>query len=277
MAKIKVSIPTFLKWAGGKQSLLQEIKQYLPEEINTYHEPFLGGGAVFFYIQQVHKPEKVFLSDLNHILVDVFRNVRDHTDELIEHLKEHKQQHDEEYYYEMRDRFNELDKTLEKSALFLYLNKTCFNGLYRENSKGEFNVPIGSYKNPNIVRAAALQKASRLLQSVQIKEQDFESSKEDMEAGDFVYLDPPYDPVSDTSNFTSYSGEDFGKDDQARLAEFCKKIDETGVLFMLSNSNTDFINELYSDFNLHKVTAKRSISANAEGRGDIFEVLVTNY
>ncbi|MBN1502301.1 DNA adenine methylase [Candidatus Woesearchaeota archaeon] len=277
---ISITLPVFVKWAGGKSKLIPQFKEHFPEKVESYYEPFLGGGAVFFYFTQFYKPNKLVLSDINHVLVELYRNVKENPDQLIKLLKEHKSKHtpdSSKYYYKMRERYNQLHNTIEKSALFLYLNKTCFNGLYRENAKGHFNVPIGRYKNPSIVNAGEIKKASSLLKNAEVFEQDFENILPSVNKNDFVYLDPPYHPVSETSSFTSYSKQDFGKEDQKRLAEFCKKLDKKGVKFMLSNSDTKFVKELYSEFNIHLVSTRRMISADKTKRKTINEVVVKNY
>jgi DNA adenine methylase len=277
---IDFDLPIFVKWAGGKTKLIPQFKKYFPEKIDTYFEPFLGSGAIFFYLIQTHKPKEVILSDVNHILIELYKNVKFNPDKLIDLLQEHKNNHsasNSEYYYKMRDRYNQLKNTIEKSALFLYLNKTCFNGLYRENAQGYFNVPMGKYKNPSIVNLADIKKASFILKNVEIKEQDFENILPIVKKDDFIYLDPPYHPVSETSSFTSYSKGDFGKQDQKRLADFCKNIDEKGAKFMLSNSDTNFIKELYSEFNINLVSTRRMISADKKKRNLINELVITNY
>ena len=277
---IDFDLPIFVKWAGGKTKLIPQFKKYFPEKIDTYFEHFLGSGAIFFYLIQTHKPKEVILSDVNHILIELYKNVKFNPDKLIDLLQEHKNNHsasNSEYYYKMRDRYNQLKNTIEKSALFLYLNKTCFNGLYRENAQGYFNVPMGKYKNPSIVNLADIKKASFILKNVEIKEQDFENILPIVKKDDFIYLDPPYHPVSETSSFTSYSKGDFGKQDQKRLADFCKNIDEKGAKFMLSNSDTNFIKELYSEFNINLVSTRRMISADKKKRNLINELVITNY
>jgi len=275
-----IDLPVFVKWAGGKGKLIPQFEKHFPEKIDTYFEPFLGSGAIFFHIVQSHKPKKIILSDVNHILIELYRNVKENPDHLIKLLREHKKNHtpeNSEYYYNMREKYNQLQNTIEKSALFLYLNRTCFNGLYRENSKGHFNVPMGKYKNPSIVNDTKLLKASQILKNAEVLEKDFEEILDSVKKGDFVYLDPPYHPVSETSSFTSYSKDDFGKEDQKRLAKFCKKLNEKGAKFMLSNSDTKFIKTLYSEFNIHLVSTRRMISADKSKRNMINEVVVTNY
>ncbi|AWC27147.1 DNA methyltransferase [Bacillus cytotoxicus] len=274
--KNKLAQP-FLKWAGGKRQLLPEIRKYLPQKIKTYYEPFIGAGAVLFDIQ----PKKAVINDINTELVNVYETIKNHADELIEDLKKHK--NDKDYFYEIRDldrrpEYKQLSP-IERASRIIYLNKTCFNGLFRVNSQGQFNVPFGKYKNPQIVNEVVIRAVHNYLSSndVQIMNEDFETVVETAKKGDFVYFDPPYDPVSDTSSFTGYSLDGFNKDDQKRLKYLFVELDKRGVNVMLSNSATDFIKELYEGFNIQIVSASRNINANASGRGKIDEVLVMNY
>lgn len=274
--KNKLAQP-FLKWAGGKRQLLPEIRQYVPKKINTYYEPFIGAGAVLFDIQ----PKKAVINDINIELVNVYEMIKNHADELIEDLRKH--ENDKDYFYEIRD----LDRKpeyknlspIERASRIIYLNKTCFNGLFRVNSQGQFNVPFGKYKNPQIVNEVVVRAVHNYLSSndVQIMNEDFEAVVENAKKGDFVYFDPPYDPVSDTSSFTGYSLDGFNKDDQRRLKYLFVELDKKGVNVMLSNSATDFIKELYEGFNIQIVSASRNINSKASGRGKIDEVLVMNY
>ncbi|HHQ45505.1 MAG TPA: DNA adenine methylase [Candidatus Altiarchaeales archaeon] len=275
-----MEIPTIVKWAGGKKQLLDQFKTLYPKEFNDYYEPFIGGGAVFFHLKQLDGHRKYFISDNNKDLVEVYRAVKDDIDQLIKLLETYKKNHmknPKEHYYKIRDDFNKTTSGVERAAEFIYLNKTCFNGLYRVNSKGGFNVPIGNYKNPGIVNEKSLRKASRLLQGVEIECMPFEETLKLPKKGDFIYLDPPYHPLSETSSFTSYTKEDFTEKDQERLLEYYKKLDRRGCLLMLSNSDTEFIKQLYRDYDLHKVKAKRAISCKGEGRGEIKELVITNY
>jgi DNA adenine methylase len=274
--KNKLAQP-FLKWAGGKRQLLPEIRKYLPQKIKTYYEPFIGAGAVLFDIQ----PKKAVINDINTELVNVYETIKNHADELIEDLKKH--ENDKDYFYEIRDldrrpEYKQLSP-IERASRIIYLNKTCFNGLFRVNSQGQFNVPFGKYKNPQIVNEVVIRAVHNYLSSndVQIMNEDFEAVVETAKKGDFVYFDPPYDPVSDTSSFTGYSLDGFNKDDQKRLKYLFVELDKRGVNVMLSNSATDFIKELYEGFNIQIVSASRNINANASGRGKIDEVLVMNY
>lgn len=276
MAKNKLAQP-FLKWAGGKRQLLPEIRKYIPKKINTYYEPFLGAGAVLFDIQ----PKKAVINDVNTELINTYIAIRDHVDELINDLKKHK--NEKEYFYAIRDldrkeEFKELS-LVEKASRIIYLNKTCFNGLFRVNSQGHFNVPFGKYKNPQIVNEIVLRVVHNYLNSndITILNVDFEKAVENAKKGDFIYFDPPYDPVSDTSSFTGYSLYGFDKDDQIRLRDLFVELDKRGCKVLLSNSATDFIKDLYKDFHIEVVSANRNINANASRRGRIDEVLVMNY
>jgi DNA adenine methylase len=276
VAKNKLAQP-FLKWAGGKRQLLPEIRKYIPKKINTYYEPFLGAGAVLFDIQ----PKKAVINDVNTELINTYIAIRDHVDELINDLKKHK--NEKEYFYAIRDldrkeEFKELS-LVEKASRIIYLNKTCFNGLFRVNSQGHFNVPFGKYKNPQIVNEIVLRAVHNYLNSndITILNVDFEKAVENAKKGDFIYFDPPYDPVSDTSSFTGYSLYGFDKDDQIRLRDLFVELDKRGCKVLLSNSATDFIKDLYKDFHIEVVSANRNINANASRRGKIDEVLVMNY
>ncbi|MFO1444338.1 DNA adenine methylase [Bacillus sp. Bva_UNVM-123] len=270
-------VQPFLKWAGGKRQLLPEIRKYIPTKINTYYEPFIGAGAVLFDIQ----PEKAVINDINIELVNVYQVIKSNADELIEDLKKH--ENDKEYFYEIRN----LDRTpaymelspIERASRIIYLNKTCFNGLFRVNSKGQFNVPFGKYKNPQIVNEHVIRAVHSYLSTndVQILNTDFEKVVEGAKEGDFIYLDPPYDPVSSTSSFTSYSLDGFNREDQQRLKNLFVELDRRGCNVLLSNSATDFIKELYEDYHIEIVSASRHINAKASGRGKIDEVLVMNY
>jgi len=276
VTKNKLAQP-FLKWAGGKRQLLPEIRKYIPKKINTYYEPFLGAGAVLFDIQ----PKKAVINDINTELINTYIAIRDHVDELINDLKKHK--NEKEYFYAIRDldRKEEFKKLslVERASRIIYLNKTCFNGLFRVNSQGHFNVPFGKYKNPQIVNEIVLRAVHNYLNSndITILNVDFEKAVENAKKGDFIYFDPPYDPVSDTSSFTGYSLYGFDKDDQIRLRDLFVELDKRGCKVLLSNSATDFIKDLYKDFHIEVVSANRNINANASRRGKIDEVLVMNY
>jgi DNA adenine methylase len=262
----------FLKWAGGKTKLIQQYNFYFPKVYKTYYEPFLGGGAVFFYLN----PTNATLTDINAELVNAYRCVKDNVEELIKLLDIHQLKHSRDYYYDVRRFAYATD--LEKAARLIYLNKTCFNGLYRENSQGEFNVPIGKYKNPKICNPVLLRAVSVTLQNAQIEVRPFEDILNYARSGnDFVYFDPPYHPLSSTSNFTAYSRYLFSQNDQIRLKEVFAELAKRGVKVMLSNSDCEFIRELYSEFNIYSILASRLINSKATNRGKISEVLITSY
>ncbi len=262
----------FLKWAGGKTKLIQQYNFYFPKVYKTYYEPFLGGGAVFFYLN----PTNATLTDINAELVNAYRCVKDNVEELIKLLDIHQLKHSRDYYYDVRRFAYATD--LEKAASLIYLNKTCFNGLYRENSQGEFNVPIGKYKNPKICNPVLLRAVSVTLQNAQIEVRPFEDILNYARSGnDFVYFDPPYHPLSSTSNFTAYSRYLFSQNDQIRLKEVFAELAKRGVKVMLSNSDCEFIRELYSEFNIYSILASRLINSKATKRGKISEVLITSY
>lgn len=265
----------FLKWAGGKGQLLAQMDRFLPKQFRTYYEPFLGGGAVFFYLQ----PKRAVLSDSNPDLVGAFLAVRDDPKDLMNALDRHNSGRlSESYFYEIRDRLNPSDLSpVGRAARTIFLNKTCFNGLYRVNARGKFNVPWGNYKNPRLYDRGNLVRASRLLRGKKILLVDYRKALTAANFGDFVYLDPPYHPLSETSRFTSYTKEDFGDKDQRKLAETCRRLDRRGVLFALSNSPTPLVLSLYEGFHIERLKAKRAISSKGTGRGPIDELLVMNY
>jgi DNA adenine methylase len=264
-------VKPFIKWAGGKSQLLSQYEPYLPKSFHTYYEPFLGGGAVFFHL----KPERAVLSDSNEHLVTTYYCVRDYLDDLVALLQEHKARHCSDYYYQVRS--HQPTTELEQAAKFIYLNKTCFNGLYRVNSKGLFNVPIGSYKDPAICDVDALSAASAALQGADLDVADFQVVADRATADDFVYLDPPYAPISDTSDFTGYTKDRFGEADQIRLRDLFTKLAWRGVKVALSNSDCLFIRELYQDFQIIEVQAGRAINSNGSSRGKISELLIVSY
>ena len=262
----------FLKWAGGKSRLIPQYLPYFPKKFTNYYEPFLGGGAVFFHLQ----PKSAVLTDINANLINTYCCVRDRVEELITYLNKHELRHNKEYYYDVRSYPGGTE--IERAARLIYLNKTCFNGLYRENSKGEFNVPMGKYKNPRICNADLLRSVSALLKSVTIEQRHFEDVlKYAHSAEDFVYFDPPYFPINDTSYFTSYSRDAFTKDDQIRLREVFAELASKKVKVLLSNSDCEFIRELYSGFKIYPILAARAINSKAKLRGKVAEVLITSY
>tara|TARA_Y100000310_G_scaffold317650_1_gene370742 strand:- start:292 stop:1140 length:849 start_codon:yes stop_codon:yes gene_type:complete len=278
---MKKEVPTLVKWAGGKKQLIEQFKPLFPKKISTYIDPFVGGGAIAFYMLKYY-PEikKVILSDINEELINVYNIVKENVENLIIELKQHKEYHMErgkDYYLQIRAAdLNELTP-LTRAARFIYLNKTCFNGLYRVNSKGGFNVPIGDQKNPGVCIEEDLREISKLLKKVKIKVMPFEKIITIANAGDFIYFDPPYYPLKGKPSFTTYAKNKFLEEEQEMLAEIFKKLDKKGCKVMLSNSDTKFIKDLYKDYNITKVKATRMINCNAKNRGKINEVVVRNY
>ncbi|MCB1193640.1 MAG: DNA adenine methylase [Leptospiraceae bacterium] len=276
MRKSKLVAPV-VKWVGGKRQVLTEIQKYIPKYTN-YYEPFVGGGAVLFELQ----PNNAIVNDKNNELISMYQVIKSNVEELINDLKQHK--NDESYFYETReldrnkDKYNKLDP-IQKASRIIFLNKTCYNGLFRVNRAGEFNAPFGSYKNPNIVNEVTLRAVNKYFNknNITILCCDFEAALNGVKKGAFVYLDPPYDPVSDTASFTGYEKGGFGKKEQIRLKEVCDVLDKQGVKFLLSNSSTDFIKELYKEYRIEVIQAKRAINSNPNKRGEIDEVLVRNY
>ena len=275
-----IKVKPFVKWAGGKRQILDKLKERLPEEYNTYYEPFVGGGALLFELE----PKNAVINDFNDELINVYKVLCDEVkfNKMIKLLNKHEAKHSEEYYYEIRnkDRNKRSFKRLAehtRAARTIYLNKACFNGLYRVNSKGEFNVPFGKKDKVNTYEGSNLNLLNYYLSSnnFQILNGDFEKAVETAQKGDFIYFDPPYD--SDTSTFTSYTEVGFGKNEQIRLAKVFKDLSNRGCYVMLSNHNTKLINELYSEFNIHVIEAKRNINSNGQKRGTVEEVIITNY
>lgn len=294
-------VKPILKWAGGKRQLLDEIYSRFPDDYEHYHEPFFGGGAVFFDLE----PDDGTINDTNPRLVNFYEVVRDNPEELISRLREFddpesspdesqkfadenwKGKEVEQFFYQQRARFNRRayadvewptdgEDRIEEAALLLYLNRTCYNGLYRENSSGGFNVPIGSYSDPDWVMADRIRAAHRVFVNTDIRNEDFEYVINVAEGGDLVYLDPPYQPMSATANFAEYSAEGFGREDQERLLETVKQLDKMGVYFVLSNSGVMY--EMYDDagFIVEKEGATRSINSDGTSRGEVDEIIATN-
>jgi len=271
----------FVKWVGGKRQLLRQFRElglYPPEDFNpitnTYYEPFVGGGAVFFDLI----PKNAKLSDLNNELVTTYNVIKNNVDELIQSLQKHI--YDKEYYLEVRAKKVEDLSDVEVASRFIFLNRTGFNGLYRVNKSGQFNVPFGRYNNPVICDEDNLRRVSDALQDVTITHQDYKNVLKTAKSGDFIYLDLPYYPINATSSFTSYTAEGFLEKEQTELRDTFVKLHKKGCFVMLSNSDTPFINELYSGLDgitINKITAGRSINSKGSGRGKITEVLVTNY
>ncbi len=269
----------FLKWAGGKRQLITTIIKHFPKNIERYNyiEPFIGGGAVLFHLQ----PKKAIINDFNEELTNVYTVIKNNLTELIADLKKHK--NEPGYFYKIRS----LDRTeaykkltpVQRASRIIYLNKTCFNGLYRVNKAGEFNVPYGRYKNPNIINEPVLKAVSKFLNSsnIKIKSGDYSDILKQVDKKCFVYLDPPYHPVSKSSSFTSYIRGGWSSNDQVILKKACDELNRKGVKFLLSNSADKFIKDLYKGYNITVVKASRAINANAAGRGEVDEVLIKNY
>lgn len=278
MAKNKLVSP-FVKWVGGKRQLMDAIVEAMPKNIRnyTYVEPFIGGGAVLFHIQ----PKNAIINDFNSELINVYNVVKENLDELIIDLRKHK--NESEYFYHIRslDRTEDFSKIgkIQRASRLIYLNKTCYNGLYRVNNAGEFNSPFGRYKNPNIVNEPVLRAVSSYLNSnnVQILSGDYDNVLQNLDRNSFVYLDPPYHPISESSNFTGYIQGGWNIFDQARLREACDELTKKGIKFLLSNSSSGFIKDQYRDYNINIVKATRLINVDAEKRGEVDELLIRNY
>lgn len=267
----------FVKWAGGKGRLLSQLRPLLPPTVARLRhvEPFVGGGALFFS----RRPDRALLTDINPALIATYSAIRDDVDRVVTSLEGLARHHSKKRYYEVRRRYNESRRlsSSTRAAMFIYLNKTCFNGLHRVNRKGEFNVPVGSYKNPKIVDPDRLRLASEALRDAELRCTGFESLVEHAKPGDFVYFDPPYEPVSTTASFTSYARDGFSREDQTRLRDVYRELDRRGCKLMLSNSDVPFIRELYGRFRIDTVAAPRAINCNGNGRGKVAEVVVRNY
>jgi DNA adenine methylase len=264
-----------VKWAGGKTQLLPAFHPYIPQRFNRYYEPFVGGGAMFFHMYSQKPALTAVLSDLNQELINCYSVVRDQVNDLIVCLKKHR--NEKEYFYSVRAQDTSKLDDIERAARLLYLNKTCFNGLYRVNSRGQFNVPFGSYKNPRTCDETNLLAVSAALKNVSLLTEHFNKSLSGAKRGDFVYLDPPYQPLSATANFTSYTSKCFGEKDQEELAETVRDLDRRGCKFMLSNSDNEFVRALYTGFRIESVLAARAINCRGDKRGKITELLVMNY
>ena len=298
--KDRIECKPFIKWVGGKGQLLSEINKLYPVElgknINKYAEIFVGGGAVLFDILSKYKLDEVYISDKNLELINTYKSIRDDVGILIKLLKEMEEQYTslnnenrKLYYYEKRREYNNLkinieENNIEKAVLFIFLNKTCFNGLYRVNKKGEFNVPIGTYKKPKICDEENLKNVSMALKKVKIVYADYRESEEFIDNKTFVYIDPPYRPLNITSSFTSYTENDFSDEEQIELAEYIDILNKKGAKIVISNSDPknnniddNFFDELYKNYNINRVKATRMLNSNASLRGVINELLITNY
>jgi len=271
----KKRVEPFLKWAGGKSQLLEQFKPLFPKEgtYERYAEPFLGGGAVFFYLE----PKEAVLSDLNKDLIGAYRVVKNNIKELLKILDKYQKNHSKEFYLKIREEYNtgNLD-SVKNAAHLIYLNKTCFNGLYRVNKNGNFNVPFGQHNSFSFNKESLLL-VSRLLKNTKLKNESFEKVLNYARKGDFFYLDPPYYPLNLTSNFTTYTNSDFLELEQETLAKVFEKLDKIGCKVMLSNSDTPFIRNLYKKWDIKKVVTKRYINCIGEKRGNVAEVVVRNY
>lgn len=293
-------VKPFLKWAGGKGQLIPEIDSRLPKDllygnIKRYIEPFIGGGAIFFHLAQKYEcVEEYFINDTNRDLVNCYITIKNCVEDLVEYLGdlqsryyEKSQEEQKKFFYEIREKFNETknaEASVAVTAMLLFLNRTCFNGLYRVNRKGKYNVPFGKYRNPTICNSENLRGVSALLQNATILCGDFEECSHFINSETFVYFDPPYRPISKTASFTSYSKDDFTENDQFRLARFCKTINEIGAKFLLSNSDPknenpedNFFEANFSNFIIERVKASRAINCKGKKRGKINEIIVTNY
>lgn len=289
------TVKPFIKWAGGKSQLLSEIRTKYPQRIERYCEPFVGGGAVLLDVLANYNPNEVIINDINAALINTYQQVQSNVDALISQLDKMQSEFwkaDSELrktlYTDNREKFNSLincnDNNLDKAALFIFLNKTCFNGLYRVNRKGLFNVPIGSYKKPPICDAENLRYISTLLQNVEIKCGDYKDCAEFIDGNTFVYIDPPYRPLTVTASFTSYNENEFGDQQQIELGHFIDEITEKGAKVVASNSdpknaddNDNFFDDLYAKYNIDRVSAKRMINSKAAGRGNINEIIICNW
>lgn len=295
------NVRPFIKWAGGKGKLIPQLKNYYPfklnnVKINKYVEPFVGGGAVLINILQEYDVKEAYAFDINIDLINCYNVIKIDVENLIKELdikekrfKELEEKEREEFFYDIRQKYNsykidENETNVKRASEFIFLNRTCFNGLYRVNKNGEFNVPCGKYKNPTICDANNLRNLSYLIRNVKFQYGDYKKSKEYIDSNTFVYFDPPYRPLSTTSGFTSYTKEDFNDENQKELACYFRELDEKDAKLMLSNSNPkntnendNFFEEIYKGYNINEISAKRMINADVKGRGEISELLITNY
>ena len=277
MAPNKLVAPV-VKWVGGKRQLIKQIAPLIPKTYTTYCEPFLGGGAVLFHLQ----PKHAVINDANSDLIELYEVIRDSVEELIESLSSHENSAD--YFYNIRALDRDKDQyaalsPIDRASRLIYLNKTCYNGLFRVNNAGEFNTPFGAYKNPNIVNAVTLRAVSKYLREndIILNNGDFAHVLKNLPERSFVYLVPPYDPISDSSAFTGYTSIGFGRNEQIRLKKYCDELNERGIRFLMSNSDTEFIRDQYSNYIIDTVQAVRNINSRGDRRGNVSEVLVRNY
>ena len=264
-------VSPFIKWAGGKGQLLLQYKPLFPATFKRYFEPFLGGGAVFFRI----KPRQAILSDINEELINAYAVIRDDVENLIDLLETHK--NDKDYYYSIRRLTIGNSLPIDRASRFIFLNRTCYNGLYRVNTKGDFNVPFGRYKKPLIFNADNLRNVSKQIKNAEIISGDFETILTRAKKPDFIYLDPPYQPTSKTAHFTNYAQNGFGENEQQRLSEVFCNLSKLGCFLMLTNSDTSLVRELYADFNITLVNARRTINCKVNGRKNVKELVIRNY
>jgi DNA adenine methylase len=269
----------FLKWAGGKNQIFDQLRPFFPTEFENYFEPFVGSAAVFFNLRRLRGSFPAALTDRNVELINCYKVIRDELEELIPSLEVHKRNHDEKSYYSAREQDPSKLSSVERAARFIYLNKTCYNGLYRVNKSGKFNVPIGSYSNPSIFDEENLAAVSRVLRGVKLKTNDFSAVLDSAKANDFVYFDPPY--YTEDSGFTSYAvsatgAASFGADEHRQLRNVVDKLTERGCRVVVSNSDTDYVRRLYHRYNMHTVKARRYINCNGAGRHQVSELVITN-
>ena len=271
----EVRAEPIVKWAGGKKRLLPYFDPLFPVHFETYHEPFIGGASVYLFLAHVGRVRRAILSDLNAELIHLYRVVRDDVERLVATLADFR--YEKEFYYSVRDQEPATLDPIARAARTLFLNRTCFNGLYRVNSRGRFNVPFGRYDNPVICNGPNLRNMHKMLQGVELQHWSFETVAELAKPGDFIYLDPPYQPVSATANFTAYTDEAFSTEHQGRLSEVFRILDRRGCLLMLSNSNTALIRDLYRGYDQKEVQAARAINRDGRRRGKVTELVVRNY
>lgn len=280
ISKMLVSnIKPFVKWAGGKNGLINSLISFIPRNFNSYFEPFVGGGALFFYLKNLNilNSKKIYLNDKNAELINAYKQIKINPNKLLEELEILKNNHSKEYFYKIRNLDRDFDfyslSEVFRAARFIYLNKTCFNGLCRYNAKGNFNTPMGSYKNPKIYNKDLIFSVYDVLKNVSITNKDFEVVSLKAKKGDFIYFDPPYYPLNKTSSFVSYT-DNFSANEQIRLYKLFKMLDCEGIKVLQSNSNTDFIKELYKDFEIIEVISKRAINCKGDKRGKITELII---
>lgn len=280
ISKMLVSnIKPFVKWAGGKNGLINSLISFTPKNFNSYFESFVGGGALFFYLKNLNilNSKKIYLNDKNAELINAYKQIKINPNKLLEELEILKNNHSKEYFYKIRNLDRDFDfyslSEVFRAARFIYLNKTCFNGLCRYNAKGNFNTPMGSYKNPKIYDKDLIFSVHEVLKNVSITNKDFEVVSLKAKRGDFIYFDPPYYPLNKTSSFVSYT-DNFSANEQIRLYKLFKMLDCEGIKVLQSNSNTDFIKELYKDFEIIEVISKRAINCKGDKRGKITELII---